>query len=149
MKFIDQIRLQNTAKNEYTGQNFSIGTRHIFGGHVLAQAILAAYDTVPDERYIHSLHSYFILPGDQSEMIKYRVDEIRDGGSFSTRRVLVEQKGQVIFIMAASFQKEEEGYEHQEDPPEITPPEELKSFDEIKKNMYGVIKIKTNQNIIL
>lgn len=72
-------------------------------------------------------------------MIKYRVDEIRDGGSFSTRRVLVEQKGQVIFIMAASFQKEEEGYEHQEDPPEITPPEELKSFDEIKKNMYGYL----------
>ncbi len=139
MRFIDQIRIEKASRSEYIGENFSIGTRHIFGGHVLAQAILAAYDTVPEGRYIHSLHGYFILPGDQSVEIKYRVDEIRDGGSFSTRRVLVEQKGQVIFIMAGSFQKEEQGYEHQDESPEVAPPEEVRSFDEIKKNMYGYL----------
>lgn len=139
MKFIDQIRIEKSTDNEYVGENFSIGTRHIFGGHVLAQAILAAYDTVPEGRHLHSLHSYFILPGDQSVKIKYRVDEVRDGGSFSTRRVLVEQKGQVIFIMAASFQKEEQGYEHQDESPDVDLPEKVKSFDEIKKKLYGYL----------
>lgn len=139
MKFIDQIRIEKASQGEYIGGNFTIGTRHIFGGHVLAQAILAAYDTVPEGRYIHSLHSYFILPGDQSEEITYRMDEIRDGGSFSTRRVLAEQNGQVIFIMAASFQKEEQGYEHQDESPDVAPPEDVRSFDEIKKKMYGYL----------
>ncbi|MBY5958863.1 acyl-CoA thioesterase II [Membranicola marinus] len=139
MKYIDQIRIEKSDKNEYVGKNFSIGTRHIFGGHVLAQAILAAYDSVPEDRYLHSLHSYFILPGDQSVNIVYRVNEIRDGGSFSTRRVLAEQKGKVIFIMAASFQKEEQGYTHQDQSPQVAPPEEVQSFDEMKKKMYGFL----------
>lgn len=139
MKFIDQIRLEKMGPGHYTGRNYSIGTRHIFGGHVLAQAVLAAYDTVPEGRFIHSLHCYFILPGNQSEEIKYLVDDIRDGGSFSTRRVSVEQGGKAIFIMAASFQKEEVGYEHQDKGPEVSPPEEVISFDEIKKKMYGYL----------
>ena len=139
MKFIDQIRLQKTNEREYSGSSYSIGTRHIFGGQVLAQSILAAYDTVPTDRFLHSLHCYFILPGDQSEAIIYRVDEIRDGGSFSTRRVLAEQKGKVIFIMAGSFQKVEKGYEYQDDPPNVASPEDVKSFDELKKKMYGFL----------
>lgn len=139
MKFIDQIRLEKTGPGAYSGDNYTIGTRHIFGGHVLAQSILAAYDTVPGGRFLHSMHSYFLLPGDQGEKINYRVDEVRDGGSFSTRHVLVEQKGKVIFIMAGSFQKEEQGYEHQDPAPEVVPPEEVMSFDEIKKTMYGYL----------
>ncbi|WP_236975606.1 acyl-CoA thioesterase [Membranihabitans maritimus] len=138
-ELIKTLKLEKVGERAFCGRNFDIGTKAIFGGHVLAQSIIAAYKTVPEGRFIHSLHSYFILPGDPSEDIIYRLDDIRDGGSFSTRRVLAEQKGKTIFIMAASFQKEEKGYDHQSTMPGVPRPDTLKSFDELKKNLLGLL----------
>lgn len=133
---LNHLMLRRIDENHLTGGNFDIGTKAIFGGHVLAQAVMAAYELVPAERFIHSLHAYFVLPGDPQKEITYRVDHIRDGGSFSTRRVSAVQSGREIFIMAASFQKEEAGYDHQDRPPQQVPlPEELPSFDQIRERM--------------
>lgn len=131
-----QLMVKQTDENHFTGGNYDIGTRAIFGGHVLAQAILAAYEMVPAGRYLHSLHAYFVLPGDPTVDIRYRVDHIRDGGSFSTRRISAIQHGKEIFIMAASFQREEIGYDHQDEAPRDVPsPEEVQSFDLIREKL--------------
>jgi acyl-CoA thioesterase-2 len=98
--------------------------RHFFGGHVIAQALLAAYATI-EGRVCHSLHAYFIRPGDTSIPVIYEVDRARDGGSFSTRRVIAIQHGQQIFNLAASFQTPEAGFEHQFPMPPAVPPESL------------------------
>lgn len=102
------------------GENSS----RIFGGHVIAQALMAAYRTVED-RLCHSLHAYFIRPGDPSIPVIYEVDRARDGGSFTTRRVIAVQQGKQILNLAASFHKEEEGWAHQHDMPETPAPETL------------------------
>jgi len=131
---VDQLKLRRLDEDHFIGGNYDIGTRAIFGGHVLAQAVLAAYEKIPDGRFLHSLHAYFILPGDPGEDIRYRVDHIRDGGSFSTRRISAIQQDREIFIMSASFQKRESGYDHQDDPPKnVKLPEELPSFDLLKE----------------
>src|SRR3954470_7295176 len=88
----------------------------IYGGQVIAQSLLAAYETV-EERVCHSLHCYFIRPGDPNIPIVFDVDRSRDGGSFTTRRVVAIQHGQQIFNLAASFQVEEDGFEHQSEMP--------------------------------
>ena len=98
--------------------------RHFFGGHVIAQALLAAYATI-EGRVCHSLHGYFIRPGDTSIPVIYEVDRARDGGSFSTRRVVAIQHGQQIFNLAASFQTPEQGFEHQFPMPPAVDPESL------------------------
>lgn len=98
----------------------------IYGGHVIAQALVAAYRTVED-RLCHSLHAYFIRPGDPKIPIIFEVDRARDGGSFTTRRVIAVQHGKQIFNLAASFQKPEEGWEHQHPMPEAPAPEGLPS----------------------
>ena len=99
--------------------------KRVFGGQVLSQSLRAASLTVPEDRIVHSLHGYFILPGDVDLPIVYSVDRVRDGGSFTTRRVKAIQKGQDIFVMAASFQLKQEGFDHQIEMPKVTPPEEL------------------------
>ena len=96
----------------------------IFGGHVIAQSLLAAYRTVED-RVCHSLHCYFIRPGDPAVPILYEVDRSRDGKSFATRRVIAIQHGEQIFNLAASFQVPEEGFEHQDPMPVMPPAESL------------------------
>lgn len=106
-------------------------SNRIFGGHVIAQALAAAYRTVED-RLCHSLHAYFIRPGDPSIPIIFEVDRSRDGGSFTTRRVIAVQHGRQILNLAASFQKEEEGWRHQHDMPESPPPETLPGRAEIR-----------------
>ncbi len=97
----------------------------VFGGQVAGQALIAAGRTVPVERSVHSLHAYFIRPGDPRVPIVYTVDRIRDGQSFSTRRVVAIQHGKVIFALAASFQLIEQGLEHADEMPEVPPPEQL------------------------
>lgn len=138
-QLLNILELEPAGELLFKGQNLHIGTRNIFGGQVLAQSIIAAYGTVPDQRYIHSLHSYFILPGNPDLPLFFRVDVVRDGGSFSTRRVLVEQNNQTIFIMAASFHKEENGYDHQAEMPSVAYPDELISFDQLKKGILGML----------
>lgn len=96
----------------------------VFGGQVAAQALMAAQLTVPDERHVHSLHLYFILGGDPSIPIVYDVENVRDGGSFTTRRVAARQHGEIIFYMTASFQIVEDGWEHQDAMPDVPSPDE-------------------------
>ncbi|KRC66806.1 acyl-CoA thioesterase II [Aeromicrobium sp. Root236] len=96
----------------------------VFGGQVAAQALMAAQLTVPDERHVHSLHLYFILGGDPSIPIVYDVENVRDGGSFTTRRVAARQHGEIIFYMTASFQVVEDGWDHQDAMPDVPSPDE-------------------------
>ncbi len=115
------LKLERIEKNLFRGVSPDDGFPRIFGGLVIAQALLAAYETVP-ERICHSLHVYFIRPGDVKIPVVYEVDFARDGGSFTTRRVTAIQNGEQIFNLAASFQAIEEGYEHQFDMPSAPEP---------------------------
>ncbi|WP_407660361.1 acyl-CoA thioesterase [Kaistia algarum] len=120
------LDLDPVDDNRFRGRSFDPGWQRIFGGQVLGQALMAASRTVTD-RACHSLHGYFLRLGDPEADIIYAVERIRDGGSFSTRRVLAEQHGQVIFSMAASFHAEEEGLEHQTSMPMVPAPDALPS----------------------
>ena len=102
-ELLDLLRLERLEDNLFRGQSRDIGTRYVFGGQVLGQALSAAQQTVEAVRGVHSLHAYFLRAGDISMPIIYDVDRTRDGGSFSVRRVTAIQKGQPIFVMAASF----------------------------------------------
>lgn len=119
--------LERIEVNIYRGRNRDIGTGRIFGGQVLAQALMAARRTVDPDRIAHSMHGYFILPGDLEAPVVYFVDRLRDGKSFTTRRVTAIQHGRAIFNMSASFQVVEEGLEHQAAPPKVPQPEELEN----------------------
>lgn len=121
------IDLEPLEINIYRGQNRDIGSGRVFGGQVLAQALVAARRTVEEDRTAHSLHGYFILPGDLHAPIVYFVDRLRDGRSFATRRVTAIQHGRAIFNLSASFQVREEGREHQADMPDVPPPDDLPS----------------------
>lgn len=120
------LELEPIEVNIYRGQNRNIGTGRIFGGQVLAQALVAAAHTVEAERALHSMHGYFILAGDLDLPVVYFVDRLRDGGSFTTRRVTGIQHGQAIFSMSTSFHRREEGFEHQSDMPDVPDPESLR-----------------------
>jgi acyl-CoA thioesterase II len=123
---IDLLDLEYIEENIFRGRNRFLGSRRVFGGQVLAQALAAARRTVDPERIVHSLHAYFILPGDVEAPIVYDVDRIRDGGSFTTRRIRAIQHGRPIFNMSASFHRPEPGHEHQDPMPEDLPgPDEL------------------------
>ena len=121
---IDLINVEKIETNLFRGQNHD--SEHVFGGQVLAQAITAAYNTVNPEHKLHSLHSYFLRPGDSSRSILFEVDPIRDGKSFSTRRVAAIQNGKAIFSLSCSWQKEEAGLTHSQPIPYVLPPEALR-----------------------
>lgn len=120
---LKQLDLEQIETNLFRGISDSLGGPRVFGGLVIGQALIAASRTVED-RPCHSLHGYFLRPGDPSMPIVYEVDRIRDGKSFTTRRVVAIQKGQAIFNMAVSFQVLEEGLTHQVEMPDVPPPEE-------------------------
>jgi len=125
---LDLLDLEPIEQNIYRGRNRDIGTGRVFGGQVLSQALVAARRTVDDDdppREAHSLHAYFILAGDLKAPIVYFVDTLRDGGSFTTRRVTAIQHGRAIFNLSASFHRAEEGIEHQAEAPEAPDPETL------------------------
>lgn len=122
------LELEPLERNIYRGLNRDIGTGRIFGGQVLAQALVAARRTIDEEdRTVHSLHGYFILAGDLDIPVVYFVDRLRDGRSYTTRRVTAIQHGRAIFNLAASFHREEPGLSHQTDMPEVPGPEGLAS----------------------
>jgi acyl-CoA thioesterase II len=121
--------------NIYRGRNRDIGTGRVFGGQVLSQALVAARRTVEEEREAHSLHGYFILPGDVQAPIVYFVDRLRDGKSFATRAVTAIQHGRAIFNLAVSFQVAEEGIVHQSARPEVPEPETLTSEIDLIRSM--------------
>jgi acyl-CoA thioesterase-2 len=125
------LDLEPLEVNLFRGVSPQAGWQRVFGGQVIGQALVAAYRTV-NGRTAHSLHGYFLRPGDPAVPIIYDVDRIRDGGSFSTRRVVAIQHGKAIFSMGVSFHKEEEGLTHQMTMPEVPPPEQLPSEAELK-----------------
>ena len=124
---LELLQLERIEQNLFRGQSQDLGWGAVFGGQVLGQALSAAEQTVPEDRPVHSLHGYFLRSGDASKPIVYTVDPIRDGRSFTTRRVVAIQAGRPIFNMAASFQVVEEGFDHQAKMPDCKPPEELES----------------------
>ena len=131
-ELIALLDLKNLGNNTFNGDSYTIGSPHVFGGQVLAQAVNAAYRTIPENRFLHSLHSYFLEAGDLTVPIQYKVEEMRNGGSFSTRRVTAIQHDKSIFILAASFHKKEKGFEHQTNfDANIKQPEELLSWDDM------------------
>ncbi|WP_428743666.1 acyl-CoA thioesterase [Tenacibaculum sp.] len=131
-ELLNILTLDDIGNGNFNGVSRDIGSPNVFGGQVLAQALNAAYRTTPEERILHSLHSYFLEAGNLELPITYNVQTIRDGGSFSTRRVTAHQKDKTIFILACSFHKREEGYEHQMPiKKDIRQPEELLSWTDM------------------
>src|SRR5688572_27971533 len=128
---LDLLDLEPLEVNIYRGQNRDIGSGRVFGGQVLAQALVAAQRTVEEDRIAHSLHGYFILPGDLEMPIVYFVDRLRDGRSFTTRRVTAIQQGRAIFNASVSFHVLEPGLAHQNEMPQVPPPEQLRSELEV------------------
>ncbi len=114
----------------YRGRSPATAHQRVFGGQVAAQALIAAGRTVGPDRPVHSLHAYFLRPGDPSTPIVYRVDRSRDGRSFTTRRVVATQRGEQIFVMSASFQVIEAGLDHQDRMPDVPDPESLPTVRE-------------------
>lgn len=119
-----QLDLAEVAPDRFVGLSPDNGWKRVFGGQVLGQAMVAATRTV-EGRDAHSLHAYFILGGDPTLPITYAVERVRDGGSFSTRRVVALQRDAMIFAMMVSFHKQEDGFEHQMPMPSVPQPEEL------------------------
>lgn len=122
---VKQLALERLEAHLFRGQSQDLGWGIVFGGQVLGQALTAAMHTVPEDRAVHSVHAYFLRPGDVNAPIIYEVDRIRDGSSFTTRRVVAIQHGEPIFNFATSFQKEEQGFEHADEMPKVPAPESL------------------------
>ena len=129
-ELLDLLDLEEIDLNLYRGQNEQTAGERLFGGQVIAQALAAATRTV-EERTTHSLHGYFLRPGEPSIPILYQVDRIRDGRSFTTRRVVAIQRGRAIFNLSTSFHKHETGFDHQLPMPDAPDPEELKPLPEL------------------
>jgi acyl-CoA thioesterase II len=132
------LDLEQLEHNLYRGRSPQVGWQRVFGGQVIGQALVAACRTVEDRRP-HSLHAYFLLPGDPKIPIIYEVDRIRDGRSFTTRRVVAIQHGQAIFSMSASFHVEEPGFDHAMRMPDIPSPEELPGEAEMKNRIMPLM----------
>lgn len=129
-RLVTLLDLEKIEENIFRGVSPPDSPVRVFGGQVAGQALVAAGRTVPAERHVHSLHAYFIRGGDPRVPIVYQVDRIRDGRSFTTRRVVAVQHGKAIFSLAASFQKQEDGVTHTTPMPEVPDPESLPTLAE-------------------
>lgn len=129
------LRLEPMEEDRFRGRSQDLGYETIFGGQVLAQALAAAYQTVPSGRKAHSLHAYFLRAGNARAPIVYEVHRIRDGGRFTTRRIVVDQNGEALFTMSASFQMDEPGFDHQDQAPTVAGPEGLENELELLQRM--------------
>lgn len=126
------LDLERLEENLFRGRSPQVGWQRVFGGQVIGQALVAAQRTVDAGRFVHSLHAYFLRPGDPQVPIIYDVDRLRDGSSFATRSVVAIQHGKAIFSMSASFQFDEEGFDHQVRMPKVADPESLLGENEIR-----------------
>jgi len=150
-ELVELLQVEQLEQNLFRGVSGDIGSPRVFGGQVLGQALMAAALTVEADRSVHSLHAYFLRPGDKNAKIVYDVDRIRDGGSFTTRRVVAIQHGQPIFGFAASFHVREEGASHHADMPQVPGPEGLISdlefrrqhIDRLPKRLRDVLHAET------
>ncbi|WP_145571637.1 acyl-CoA thioesterase II [Yersinia bercovieri] len=147
-KLLDLLHLEKIEEGIFRGQSEDLGLRQVFGGQVVGQAIYAAKQTVPMDRIVHSFHSYFLRPGDSSKPIIYDVETLRDGTSFSARRISAIQNGKPIFYMTASFQSQEEGFEHQNSMPEVPSPDGLMSESDIARQFAHLIPEKVREKFI-
>ena len=134
-RLIDALKLEKLEENLFRGPKASVGWQRVYGGQVLGQSLSAAMQTVDPERPIHSIHGYFLLAGDPEQEIIYDVERIRDGGSFTTRRVKAIQHGRAIFAMSASFHKSEESFDHQSTMPIVPPANSLPSIGELMNKL--------------
>jgi len=135
---LETLDLERLEMRLFRGKSPQVGWQRVFGGQVVGQALVAATRTVEEEnRFVHSLHAYFVRPGDPSVPIIYEVENIRDGGSFATRRVVAIQHDKPIYLMTASFQDEEDGFDHQAPMPDVPPPEKLLGEAELKEQFMA------------
>ena len=146
-QLIQLLDLQPIEVNIFLGTSPKDRSQRVFGGQVLGQALVAAHRTV-EGRFCHSLHAYFLLPGDPKVPILYEVDRSRDGQSFSSRRVVAIQHGRPIFHMSVSFQIEEPGLEHQIDAPAVPRPEDLPSEDDFRRQIVDKIPVEYRDHFI-
>ncbi|WP_239952761.1 acyl-CoA thioesterase II [Pantoea sp. Z09] len=145
---LNLLNLEKLEEGLFRGQSEDLGLRQVFGGQVVGQALYAAKQTVPEARIIHSFHSYFLRPGDSKKGIIYNVETLRDGKSFSARRVSAIQNGQPIFYMTASFQAPESGFEHQNAMPEVPGPDILASEQDLAQKMAHLLPEKVREKFI-
>lgn len=138
-ELLELLELEKIEENIFRGRSQDLGFGSVFGGQVLGQALSAAYRTVAPDRRAHSLHAYFLRRGETSLPIVYEVDCIRDGQSFTTRRVKAIQKGRAIFNMAASFQVDEDGFDHQQPAPAVDGPMGIASELEVARTLADKI----------
>ena len=124
------LDLEQLEDRLFRGESPDSPLQRVFGGQVAGQALMAAVRTVPDDRRVHSLHGYFLVGGDPSVPLIYEVDAVRDGKSFSTRRVVAIQHGRVIFYLSASFHVHEDGIDHQLEMPDVPDPDALPTMAE-------------------
>lgn len=136
------LSLEQLEVGLYRGQSQDLGFGHVFGGQVMGQALSAAAQTVAADRQVHSFHSYFLRAGDEKLPIVYDVEIMRDGGSFSARRVKAIQKGRPIFYMTCSFQRHEEGFNHQSQMPEVPGPDGLLNQQELAMTLRDKVPAK-------
>lgn len=132
VRLFDALQLERLERNLFRGTTFDAQQKRIFGGEVIAQALLAAYATV-EGRLCHSLHAYFMRPGDPRIPIVFEVDRARDGGSFTTRRVVAVQDGEQILNLSASFQTAEEGLEHHSEMPAVPAAPAVVAYEESRE----------------
>lgn len=130
-ELLDLLELERLEVDLFRGRQPDTSRQRVFGGQVAAQALAATCQTVPDQVTAHSLHAYFLRPGDTAIPIIYDVERIRDGRSFATRRVVARQHGQPIFYLTASFQADELGFDHQDEMPQVPPPEECPTIRDL------------------
>lgn len=138
-ELLDLLSLERIEKTRFVGQSQDLGWGLVYGGQVVGQALSAASQTVPEDRFVHSLHSYFLRPGDASQPVTYIVERIRDGRSFTTRRVVAFQQEAPIFTLSCSFQVSEPGFSHQAEMPDAPPPETLLSTVDLAKGRLDEI----------
>lgn len=147
-ELLSLLQLEKIEDTIFRGQSQDLGFGAVFGGQVLGQALSAASQTVPSDRFAHSLHAYFLRAGDATKPIVYTVDCIREGKSFTTRRVLAIQNGRPIFTMSASFQVLESGFDHQAAMPEVPDPEGVESDFERAQRLAHKIPAAIRERIL-
>ena len=147
-KLLDLLDLEQIELDIFRGRSPEEQVQRVFGGQVAGQALVAAGRTVPDDRPVHSLHAYFIRPGDPAVPLVYTVDRVRDGRSFTTRRVSAIQHGRPIFTLSASFHRDEPGPVHSDPMPEVPPPDEIpRTVDRLEK-LFGALPAQSRERPI-
>ncbi|MFT6429771.1 MAG: acyl-CoA thioesterase-2 [Halopseudomonas sp.] len=146
---VSLLALEKIEENLFRGRSQDLGFKQLFGGQVLGQSLSAASQTVDAERHVHSVHGYFLRAGDPTLPIVYQVDPLRDGGSFTTRRVQAIQKGKPIFTMISSFQGDEEGFTHQSQMPDVPAPETLRSETQLTRDNQHLLNEKVRDKVLV